>query len=79
MRRLAEFLAQLDRPPHMVQLEFTMVEVAEDDLAQLRHRLNHPVLNRLAGEASSTDDLLLRRSYSPFDANPDVRSVGQRF
>ncbi|KAF0852584.1 Type II secretion system (T2SS)-related protein GspDN2 [Andalucia godoyi] len=67
MKRISEVLLRLDTPPQMLQLEFQLVEVAEDDLTQLRHRINHPVLNRIAGESAMQDDVFSRRAYSPMD------------
>nr|QRZ58745.1 general secretion pathway protein DN2 [Malawimonas jakobiformis] len=51
MKKLVAFLKHFDRPPQQVYLEFVFLEVAEDDLAEFRYNVQHPLLYRLLGRA----------------------------
>jgi hypothetical protein len=59
MKRLAAFLRHFDRPPQQLFLEFAFVEVEEDNVAQFRYKLTHPILEAIYG---NTVDEELKRS-----------------
>jgi hypothetical protein len=51
MKKLAAFLKHFDRPPQQLFLEFAFVEVEEDNVAQFRYKLTHPILEAIYGNA----------------------------
>lgn len=66
MRKLLQFLRHFDRPPQQLFLDFTFVEVNEDDVAQFRYKLDHPILRSIyddfTGSDSGGDDDAVYRS-----------------
>ncbi len=47
MKKLLAFLEHFDKPPQELFLEFAFVEVNEDDVAQFRYKLEHPILQQI--------------------------------
>ncbi|KAL9651782.1 hypothetical protein ABK040_014427 [Willaertia magna] len=49
MKRLKQFLDHFDRPPQQLFIDFAFVEVEENDVAQFRYKLQHPILQSIYG------------------------------
>lgn len=71
MKKLAEFLRHFDRPPQQLFLEFVFVEVNEDDVAQFRYKLDHPLLQSIYGATMDGGSNLMS---SPLD-DDDTQQV----
>eukprot|EP01080_Neovahlkampfia_damariscottae_P000837 gene837-9086_t len=72
MKKLMSFLQHFDRPPQQLFLEFVFVEVEENDAAQFRYRLNHPMLNSITG-GDIDSDLLNMQPFQQTSNQPSTR------
>eukprot|EP00761_Pharyngomonas_kirbyi_P004132 gb/GECH01004136.1/.p1 GENE.gb/GECH01004136.1/~~gb/GECH01004136.1/.p1 ORF type:complete len:180 (+),score=67.13 gb/GECH01004136.1/:1-540(+) len=71
MKKLRAFFEHFDRPPQQLFLEFVFVEVAEEDAAQFRYRLEHPVIDSVYGRAADADVPLSQRERRRHPELPD--------
>ena len=69
MKRLANFLQHFDRPPQQLFLEFTFVEVEEQNVAQFRYKLTHPILDAVYNGSSA---------MANFSLSPEELDAGSR-
>lgn len=77
MKKLAAFLRTFDRPPQQLFLEFAFVEVQEDDVAQFRYKLSHPLLNTIYGD-TRIDEEVRRAMITPVERERIRRESGAR-
>ena len=69
MKRLANFLQHFDRPPQQLFLEFAFVEVEEQNVAQFRYKLTHPILDAVYNGSNT---------LANFTLSPEELDAGSR-